>query len=175
MPRAAFSITQAPAVDPRGATGVDTGLLLLRVAAFGMLTIRGAQKLFGVFGGKGLEETAAGFGRLGYEPALFFAVLGGGSEFVGGLLLTLGLFTPLAAAMALGVMVNAVAVAAGKGLDHAGYPILLAVLAASLAITGPGRYALDQGRRWNRTGYAIASASIGIGLLTAIAVLLARS
>ncbi|WP_037064485.1 DoxX family protein [Pseudonocardia acaciae] len=173
MPKAAGSATAELAVDARGAT-LDAGLLLLRVVPFGILTVHGAQKLFGVFGGKGLEGTAAGFSRMGYEPALFFAVLGGGAEFAGGLLLLLGLFTPLAAAMALGVMINAAAAVVGKGLDAAGHPIVLGVLAAVLAITGPGRYALDQGRPWNRTTRAVALASIGVGVLSAVAALLAK-
>lgn len=174
MPTATSNTTGQMTSDTGGRTGVDVGLLLVRVVPFAMLAMHGAQKLFGVFGGKGLEGTATGFARMGYEPALFFAVLGGGAEFVGGLLLVLGLLTPLGAAMALGVMINAAALEAGKGLGDAGHPIVLGVLAAALAITGPGRYALDAGRPWHRTGFTVAAASIGLALLTALAVLLSK-
>lgn len=171
-------MTTTTATDTRTAehntTAVDVGLLLLRVIPFGLLTVHGAQKLFGVFGGKGLAATAAGFARMGYEPAGLFALLGGGAEFAGGLLLLLGLCTPLGAAMALGVMINAVAAVLDKGLESAGYAILLAVLAAALAITGPGRFALDAGRPWQRTGFTVSAASIGLAVVTAVAVLLAK-
>lgn len=174
MPTATSNTTGRTTVDTGGRTGVDAGLLLLRVVPFTMLAVHGSQKLFGAFGGKGLEGTAAGFARMGYEPALFFAVLAGGAEFVGGLLLVFGLLTPLGAAMALGVMINAAVSVAGKGLEPTGHAIVLGVVAAALAITGPGRYALDAGRPWHRTGFATAGASIGLALLTALAALLSK-
>jgi putative oxidoreductase len=174
VPTAAPNTTGRLVADVGRRTTTDAGLLLLRVIPFGLLAVHGAQKLFGAFGGRGLEGTAAGFALMGYEPALFFAVLGGGCELVGGLLLVLGLFTPLGAAMALGVMINAAASVAGKGLKPAEHAIVLAVLAAALAMTGPGRYALDDGRPWHRTGYPVAAASIGLALLTALAALLSK-
>lgn len=107
MPTVAPNTTGRLAADVGRRTTVDAGLLLPRVIPFGLLAVHGAQKLFGAFGGRGLEGTAAGLALMGYEPALFFAVLGGGCELAGGLLLVLGLFAPLGAAMALGVMINA--------------------------------------------------------------------
>lgn len=155
-------------------TPTDLGLLLLRVIPFGMLTVHGAQKLFGAFGGKGLAGTESGFAQMGYEPARLFALLGGGAEFAGGVLLLIGLFTPLATAMVLGVMINAIAAVAGKGLEASGYAIVLAVIAAALAITGPGRYSLDHGRPWHRTGLTVATASIGLAVVAAGLALLAK-
>lgn len=156
-------------------TTIDLGLLLLRVIPFGLLTVHGAQKLFGAFGGQGLAGTESAFAQMGYEPASLFALLCGGAELAGGVLLLLGLFTPLAAAMALGVMINAIAAIVGKGLEASGYPIVLAVIAAALAITGPGRYSLDHGRPWHRTGLGIAAASIGLAAVAAGLALVAKT
>lgn len=161
--------------SPETTLPVDLGLLLLRVVPFGLLTVHGAQKLFGAFGGKGFEGTESAFAQMGYEPAWFFALLGGGSEFAGGLLLLLGLFTPLGAAMSLGVMINAVAAVAAKGLESSGYAILLAIIATALAITGPGRFALNAGRPWHRPGLAVSATSIGLAVVTAGAALLMKA
>ena len=63
----------------------------LRVPVGIILAAHGAQKLFGWFGGGGLNATAEGFAtRLGLEPGMFFAVLVGATEFFGGLLLAAG-------------------------------------------------------------------------------------
>ena len=92
-----------------GSISGDTGLLILRLV-FGLLfAAHGAQKLFGWFGGEGLAANNAGFEKMGFEPGTVFGTVAGLSEFVGGLLLALGAFTPLAAAIVLGtgiVIVN---------------------------------------------------------------------
>ena len=54
----------------------DAGLLVLRLAGFGLLTFHGAQKLFGVFGGPGLSGTTQAFQQMGYEPAIDQEILG---------------------------------------------------------------------------------------------------
>lgn len=43
----------------------------------------GAQKLFGMFGGDGLTATGAWLAATGYRPGKVYAVIGGGSEFLG--------------------------------------------------------------------------------------------
>jgi putative oxidoreductase len=153
----------------------DIGLALLRIAVGLIIAAHGAQKLFGLFGGGGLEGTTAYFEKLGYAPAALFAPVAAVSEFAGGLLLALGLFTPLAAAMVLGVMTNAVAADWSEGLLRGyEYPLILAILGVMFACTGPGRYSLDEGRSWNRHGPRWAAASIALGLVAAIASLLFR-
>lgn len=163
--------TTAAAPDTR--VDLDLGLLLVRVVPFAVLMIFGAQKLFGAFGGGGLSETAASFAQMGYSPALFFAVLGGCSELFGGLLLMLGLLTPLGSAMVLGVMINAFAAVASKPLSTSGFSIVLGVLAVALAFTGPGRYSLDAGRPWQRSGLKWGGLSIALAVVTAVGSLLA--
>ena len=155
-------------------TRQDAGLLVLRLAGFGLLTFHGAQKLFGVFGGPGLSGTTQMFQQMGYEPAGFFALAGGASELVGGLLLVLGFLTPLGAAMSLGVMINAVVAVASNGLIMAGYPIMLATAAVVLAITGPGRYSLDHNQPWQRAGLPWTAVTIGLAVVTAALSLLAK-
>jgi putative oxidoreductase len=77
---------------------VDLGLLILRAVVGLSMAGHGAQKLFGWFGGMGLQETGTHFEGFGFRPGLPFAAAAGLSEFAGGILLAAGLFTPLGAA-----------------------------------------------------------------------------
>ena len=126
---------------------IDAGLLLLRVAVGLLLVGHGSQKLFGWFGGYGPRGTGGYLAGLGYRPGLLFALLAGIGEAGGGLLLALGLATPLAAALVLATMTNAYAAHAGKGVwaQNGGweYLLVLGVAAAALDLTGPGAWSLD--------------------------------
>lgn len=127
---------------------VDTGLLVLRVLVGVAFSLHGFQKLLGWFGGGGIDGTAAWFRSLGFGDGRPAAVLAGTAEITGGLGLALGLLTPLAAAAMIGAMTTAAFVnnadagfwSVAKGWELNGY---LIVVAASLAITGPGRYSVD--------------------------------
>ncbi|MEU9289011.1 DoxX family membrane protein [Streptomyces sp. NPDC048275] len=125
----------------------DLGLLLLRLGAGGVLAAHGAQKLFGWFGGGGLEGTGAAMESMGYTPGKASATAAGLSEGGGGALLALGLATPAAGAAAAGAMVAASAVLQPNGFfaDGGGYEYAasLGLTAAGLAVTGPGRLSLD--------------------------------
>src|SRR3984957_18508477 len=72
----------------------DIALLASRTVLGGYLAAHGAQKLFGTFGGHGLEPTAAGFERLGLRPGRVTATAAGLSELGGGLLTAVGLASP---------------------------------------------------------------------------------
>jgi putative oxidoreductase len=155
----------------------DVGLLLLRVVFGALLAAAGLQKLFGWFGGQGLTETGAVFEQIGYSPGVFFAAVAGLLEAVGGLLLLLGLFTPLACAIVVGVMLNAISATWSGGLfGPAGYQpaLLYATAGAVIACTGAGALALDHGRAWQRDGGPWAVASIVTGIVSAVAVLLLK-
>ncbi|MGW8557467.1 DoxX family protein [Streptomyces tubercidicus] len=158
---------------PPGAA--DAGLLLLRLTVGLILAGHGAQKLFGLFGGRGLDATAQGFEALGYRPGSFFAGLAGASELLGGLGLAIGLLTPLAAAALIGVMINAMALAAPKGLwaETGGmeYQLTIAVVALTVAATGPGRFALDRPFRWGHGGWRSAGFALVAGGVAAAIVL----
>jgi len=157
--------THAPA--PHAVTAADCGLLLLRITVGLVLAGHGCQKLFGIFGGRGLTATGKGFEALGYHPGKFFAVLGGLSEFLGGLGLALGLFTPLAAAALIAVMINAmVTVTAAHGLwamnGGLEYSMCIAAVALAVAAVGPGRLSLDRPFRWGKGGWKEAGVALGL-------------
>src|SRR3954451_18991352 len=93
------------------------GLLIIRLALGLILFAHGSQKLFGWFGGFGLDGTGGFFESIGHKPGRRMAMIAGLSEAGGGLMLVLGLLTPLAAAMVIGTMiVAAVSVHAKQGL-----------------------------------------------------------
>lgn len=130
------------------ATDQSWGLLALRIPVGTIFMAHGAQKLFGLFGGYGLEGTGGFFATLGLEPGYFLALLAGSAEFFGGLALVLGfLVRPAAAALAFTMLVAIFAVHFEGGLFMAnnGYEFALAFLAASVALlfNGGGRISLD--------------------------------
>jgi putative oxidoreductase len=156
----------------------DVGLLLVRVVFGGLLAAAGLQKLFGWFGGPGLSETGAVFEQIGYSPGVFFAAVAGLLETVGGLLLLMGLFTPLACSIVVGVMINAISATWSGGLfGPSGYQpaLLYATVGALIACTGAGALALDSGRTWQREGAPWAAASIATGVAAAVGVLLLKA
>ena len=156
----------------------DVGLLLVRVVFGALLAAAGLQKLLGWFGGQGLTETGAVFEQIGYSPGVFFAAVAGLLETVGGLLLLLGLFTPLACSIVIGVMLNAVSATWAGGLfGPSGYQpaLLYATAGVLIACTGAGALALDHGRTWHREGAPWAAASIVTGIAAAVAVLLLKT
>src|ERR1700684_2134423 len=89
---------------------MEIGLVLLRLTAGLTLATHGVQKLFGCFGGPGLDATVRFFETIGFLPGRRHALMAGLAETGGGLLLTLGLFTPIGAALICSVMVVAVTV-----------------------------------------------------------------
>ena len=138
-----------PALRPVYAALGDASETLLRVAAGAFLIPHGAQKLFGWFGGYGLEGTGEFFAtQLGFANG-YLAALGAGSiEVFGGLMLALGLATrPVAAVVAVFLAV-ATSVHLGGGFfwTEGGweYPALWALVALHFAVRGGGRYALDR-------------------------------
>lgn len=129
------------------ARGIDT--LPVRFATGIIFAAHGAQKLFGWFGGYGLEATGGWMASIGLEPGVLMAALAGSAEFFGGLALILGvLVRPAAAVLALTMLVAIVTVHLSNGLFMAnnGYEFGLALLAASagLAIRGAGSASVDQ-------------------------------
>jgi putative oxidoreductase len=127
---------------------MDIGLLLLRLTVGLTLAAHGAQKLFGRFGGPGLDGTGQFFEMIGFLPGRPHALMAGLAETGGGLFLALGLLTPLASALLVSVMfVAAVTVHIKKGFfaQNGGYEytLVLGIAALSVAFTGPGSLSLD--------------------------------
>ncbi|MFD9222682.1 DoxX family protein [Streptomyces sp. NPDC060064] len=125
----------------------DLGLLVLRVGTGAVLAAHGSQKLFGWFGGGGLDATAKGMEAMGFHPGRESAVAAGLGEAGGGALLALGLATPAAGAAAAGAMAGAVAVHMPAGFFNQGggfeYPAFLGFTSAAIGLAGAGRYSLD--------------------------------
>ncbi|WP_335908952.1 DoxX family protein [Shewanella indica] len=108
----------------------------------------GAQKLFGWFGGYGLEGTGQWMTSIGLTPGYLMALMAGSSEFFGGLLLIIGLpIRPTSAVLAFTMLMAIVTVHLDNGLfmSNNGYEFGLALLAAtvSLAISGAGKLSVD--------------------------------
>lgn len=123
------------------------GLLLIRLV-FGLtFAAHGTQKLFGWFGGHGVAGTGAWLESIGLRPGKFQAVLAGASELIAGLLLSAGLWLPVAAVLITVAMLVAIAKVHGKNgyWATAGgyeYNIAILVVAIGLALTGPGAYTI---------------------------------
>jgi putative oxidoreductase len=121
--------------------------LPLRIALGVIFLAHGGQKLFGWFGGKGFLATAGYFaGKLGLTPGWLWALLAGGGEFGGGLLLVLGLFTRFGALSIATVMVVAIVkVHWGTFFMPTGveYAFSLLGCAVALLIAGGGQFSLD--------------------------------
>jgi putative oxidoreductase len=153
------------------------GVLLLRVVIGLTVATHGSQKLFGVFGGGGPRGTAASFARLSFRPPLLMALAAGLAEFGGGLLLALGLLTPLAALAVAVVQLNAiVTVHRGNGFFNGNggyeYNLVLLTTAVALAATGGGRFSLDALVGWEADfsglwwGVAVLIASVVLSAAT---------
>jgi putative oxidoreductase len=154
---------------------VNTGLLVLRLV-FGLLLVgHGSQKLFGLFEGPGLDGVTGFFHSLGFRPGRPMAIVAGASELGAGVLLVLGLLTPLASAAVIGTLVVAGSVhwAAGLWAQNSGFemPLLYVTAAAALAFTGPGVYSLDNALGLHTlAGSGWGFAAVVVGALSGLAV-----
>jgi putative oxidoreductase len=109
----------------------------------------GAQKLFGSFGGPGLEGTSGFMEMLGMRPGRPWAYMAGLSEFGGGVLTALGLLNPLGPLGVIGSMSMATRKAHwGKPVwvteGGAELPLLNIAVSTALMIREPDRYSLDR-------------------------------
>jgi putative oxidoreductase len=146
------------------------GLLVLRVVVGLTMAGHGLQKLLGWFGGPRLKGTEGMFRKLGFPAARALAVLAALAE-TSGLLLGLGLVTPIAALAIAIVMLNAIGSVHWKNgfwAANGGYEFNLTLLAAVVAIAaiGPGRFSLDRLIGWEG---AISGLWWGVGVLLAAA------
>jgi len=136
-----------PAFRPWQDALAPLGEPLVRIAAGLFLLPHGAQKLFGWFGGQGIDESGAFFITV-YSMPGYLALIAGLIEFLGGLALALGFATRLAATLITAQMLIAVVtVRWGNGFfwteNGFEYPLLWAILSLSFVFRGGGRYSLD--------------------------------
>ncbi|WP_151703150.1 DoxX family protein [Nitrincola alkalilacustris] len=123
--------------------------LALRLPLGIIFAAHGAQKLFGWFGGYGLEATGQWMASIGLTPGYLMALGAGSAEFFGGILLIFGLLTrPTALILAFTMLVAIFAVHFEHGLflSNNGYEFGLALLSGSVALllAGGGRLSLDR-------------------------------
>jgi putative oxidoreductase len=142
------------------------GTMLVRGVVGPLFVGHGTQKLFGWFGGHGLEGTGGYFESLGLRPGRKHATAAGVAEALGGALLTLGAATPLATTMISGTMTTAIRKAHasnGPWVTNGGYEYNLVVIAAMtlLAERGPGEPSVDARLFPNWSGSAWAAVSLG--------------
>jgi putative oxidoreductase len=127
----------------------ETAPMIVRVAQGSLMAGHGAQKLFGAFGGPGLEGTSGFMEMLGMRPGRPWAYLAGLSEFGGGVLTTLGLLNPLGPLGVIGAMAMATRKAhwdkpiwATEG--GAELPVLNMAISTALMIREPDAFSLDR-------------------------------
>jgi putative oxidoreductase len=149
---------------------MDLGLLVVRVIVGVLFFGHGAQKLFGWYGGYGLEGTGGFFEQLGFPKGKLQAAFAGLAEAGGGILFALGLLTPLALVLLSSVMLVAVIKAhLSKGIwaSNGGYEYNLVLVATVFAVTGvgAGKWSLDHALSLNVAGTGWALGALGVGLL----------
>ncbi len=158
----------------------NAGLLVLRVGLGAVLIAHGLQKLFGWWGGSGLHGFKNSLSDIGFQHADILAYISAGGEIVAGVLLVLGLFTPIAAAGALAFLINGLlASASARPRSHTftyflpdghEYQISLIVMAVAVILAGPGRYGLDAGRGWAHRPFIGSFVALLTGIAAGIAV-----
>lgn len=131
-----------------GQAMVSLGLLVARVVVGLLMAAHGTQKLFGWFGGRGINPTGEFFVKLGYNQGRAFATLASAAEIGSGLLVALGFLGPVGPALMISVMIVAMVTvhwrngvfAATNGVE---LPLLFATAGFAFALTGYGAYSLD--------------------------------
>ena len=127
----------------------ESAPMIVRVVQGSLMAGHGAQKLFGSFGGPGLEGTSGFMEMLGMRPGRPWAYLAGLSEFGGGVLTALGLLNPLGPLGVIGSMSMATRKAHwDKPIwvteGGAELPVLNIAISTALMIREPDRYSLDR-------------------------------
>jgi putative oxidoreductase len=127
----------------------DLAPITVRLVQGSLMAGHGAQKLFGSFGGHGLEGTSGFMEALGLKPGRPWAVLAGISEFGGGVLTALGLLNPLGQLGVIGAMSMATTKAHwGRPIwvteGGAELPVLNIAISTALMIREPDRFSLDR-------------------------------
>lgn len=152
----------------------DLGKLIMRLVVGGLLMGHGSQKLFGWFGGYGVDGTAGWLESIGLKPGRTWAWAAGLGEFGGGLLTALGLLHPVGSISLIGPM------AVATGTAHAGKPIWVSeggaelpvtniALGLGLSLTDPGRYSLDSLLKIKTPAWLIGLTAAGLVAGTAYA------
>jgi putative oxidoreductase len=133
-------MTMESSGTPRDRCCIDLSLLIVRVIVGAIFAAHGAQKLFGAFGGYGLDKTVEMMGPIGYPVTI--------GEFFGGLGLIVGFLCRFSALALIVIMVGAIVQVHGQNgffLPHGfEYNLALIGLLAPVLLAGPGRITLGR-------------------------------
>ena len=145
------------------------GTLFVRTTIGALFVGHGTQKLFGWFGGHGIEGTGGAFESMGLRPGKRHATAAGAAAAGGGLLLALGALTPVAATSIIATMITAIRKVHAKNgpwVTEGGFEYNLVLIGAMLAITenGPGPISLDAKLFPGLKGLPLAAAALGAGV-----------
>lgn len=156
---------------------VNLALLVLRLTAGSLLAGHGAQKLFGWFGGHGLDGTAKWLESMNLTPGKPWAIAAGASEFGGGLLMVLGFLNPVGPLSALGSMGMATAKTHwGKPIwvtsGGAELPVTNGAITTALMLAGPGDISLDRLLRTKLPRWVLVPGLVGVAGAVAAGVVL---
>jgi putative oxidoreductase len=158
--------------------GLGLGLLILRLALGATMGAHGLQHLFGLFGGPGIGGFARVLETFGYhKQTTLLSWITGITELAGGVLVIIGLFTPLAAAGLLGVMANAVYAKFHGGFFEGGqgqgfeFELLLGASALSLLFTGSGPISLERNTPWRKRPLPLGLVSLLLAAAAAVVVI----
>lgn len=126
----------------------DYAPVVMRLIVAAIFIVHGGQKLFGLFGGSGIDGTIGFFASQGIEPAIFWAWLVAVTEFFGGIAILLGLFVRFfAVALAIDMLVAMAVVHLDNGflVSKGGIEFVLAIfgLCVSLALTSSKKWSVD--------------------------------
>ena len=123
---------------------ISFGLLLLRCTLGILLFIAGSGKLFGWFSGYGIKATLEGFSKIGISIPLIYLSLY--TEFLGGLLITIGLLTrPAAFAVMINMLVATLITLPNGFIGPTGAqtPFMFLVIDIVILLCGPMSFSLD--------------------------------
>lgn len=164
--------------DRRGTQ--DLGLFLLRLVVGAVLIGHGLQKAFGLWGGPGFDGLETSLTDQGFKYADILTYVATGGQLAAGVLLILGLFTPVAAAGALAYSVTGIAAEAMMAHEEARlasfltdgheYKVIFVCAIAVIILAGPGRWGFDAGRGWARRPFVGSFVALLVGLGAGIAV-----
>ncbi len=147
---------------------MHTGRFVVRAVVGSLFIGHGSQKLFGSFGGGGVEGTSGFMESIDMRPGRRNALAAGYAEAGGGALLLAGLGTPFACAALIGTMITAIRkvhLPNGWWSANGGYEYNVALIAvlAALAEEGPGELSVDALLGMERSGPAWGAIALGLG------------
>jgi putative oxidoreductase len=156
---------------------VSYGIFLLHVVLGLTVAAHGARKLFRVCGGDGLASTREAFAQLGFRAPALITPVAAVAEVSSGLMLAVGLLTPVATLVIAVVMLNAIVTAHWRNgfwsfRNGYEYPFVLWSAAVALGATGGMRFSLDRVLTWDDNisglwwGVGVLAASLAISTTT---------